>query len=208
MPQKKAIRAKCLFCKQKPVKRAGSKYCSLACSNKSTAKPKPKPPKKIPLKDKLNSRQQKMVHGILEGKTHKQAHADAGYSPSDSGASQVMSNPKVQKAIQDHLNSRGITRDRLIDVLDRGLDAKRVISAIAGNEANGGTTDFIEVDDPSVQHKYLTTGLQLHRLLEKEDPQPPALNIEIIIESPTEKIREAHYVDEATGPVVDIEIEA
>lgn len=204
MPQKKAIRAKCLFCKRKPVKRAGSKYCSVACSNKSTAKHKP--PKKIALKDKLNSRQQKMVNGVLEGKTHKQAHADAGYSPSDSGASQVMSNPKVQKAIQDHLNSRGITRDRLIDVLDRGLDAKRVISAIAGNEANGGTADFIEVDDPSVQHRYLTTALQLHRLLEKEDPQPPALNIEIIIESPTEKIREAHYVDEA-GPVVDIEVE-
>jgi hypothetical protein len=43
--------------------------------------------------------------------------------------------------------------DKVARTMIKGLKAKRVISAISGNKANGGTTDFIEVPDMQERRK-------------------------------------------------------
>lgn len=65
------------------------------------------------------------------------------------------------------MEAKGITDDRLLDVLDTGLDAKKTVSARVitkkGDlaEADSQTDDFIDVPDFDVRHKYLKTALEL-----------------------------------------------
>lgn len=57
-------------------------------------------------------------------------------------------------------------KEKLADQIAEGLHANRAISAIVTGgkekEANGTTTDFIEVPDHATRHKYVTTTLELY----------------------------------------------
>lgn len=57
-------------------------------------------------------------------------------------------------------------KEKLADQIAEGLEANRAISAIVTGgkekEANGTTTDFIEVPDHATRHKYVTTTLELY----------------------------------------------
>lgn len=65
------------------------------------------------------------------------------------------------------MEEKGITDDKLLDVLDDGLAANKTVSARVitkkGDlaEANESTDDFIDVPDHDVRHKYLKTALEL-----------------------------------------------
>lgn len=63
------------------------------------------------------------------------------------------------------MEENGITDARLSKKLDEGLEATRTISAVKGTSANGGTTDFIDVPDFDVRHKYVQTSLKLKKRL-------------------------------------------
>ena len=69
---------------------------------------------------------------------------------------------------EEFLEEAGITDKLLQDKIKEGLESNRVISAIAnGKQANGATTDFIDVPDMAVRHKYLETSLKLKRRLKE-----------------------------------------
>jgi hypothetical protein len=70
----------------------------------------------------------------------------------------------------DFMEEGGITDNLLQEKVKEGLGATRVISAVKGTSANGGTTDFIDVPDFMVRHKYTETALKLKkRLIERKD---------------------------------------
>lgn len=71
--------------------------------------------------------------------------------------------------IGDLMDAMGLTDQKLMVKLDEGLEAQRSIAAIAGTEANGGTTDFVDVPDYAVRHKYLDTALKLKGKYPKEN---------------------------------------
>ena len=67
----------------------------------------------------------------------------------------------------DLMEEAGITDKLLQQKLLEGLDSNRTISAVKGTSANSGTTDFIDVPDFMVRHKYLETALKLKRRLKE-----------------------------------------
>lgn len=86
---------------------------------------------------------------------------------------------------EDFLEEAGITDNLLQKKIVEGLNSTRVISAVKGTSANGGTTDFIDVPDFMSRHKYLETALKLkRRLVEKSETnlkisgEPTSINID------------------------------
>lgn len=61
----------------------------------------------------------------------------------------------------DLMEEAGITDKRLIEKVSEGMEAQKVISSYGGKNADASTTDFIEVPDHAVQHKYVETALKL-----------------------------------------------
>ena len=81
-------------------------------------------------------------------------------------ASETLS--KLKNPIKTFMEARGISLGKLTEVLEEGLSANKVISAVnTGKQANGQTADFIEVPDLQVRHKYLETAA---KWLEVEKP--------------------------------------
>lgn len=92
----------------------------------------------------------------------------AGFAKSTANRKAADKMAELAPTIQALMEKRGLTDDRLLDVLDRGLEATKVIScniiAIGGEgmkDADSMTKDFVDVPDFATQHKYLDTGLKL-----------------------------------------------
>ena len=118
------------------------------------------------VKQKLSIRQQKAKREILKGTPARKALRIAGYSPktADKDSKAVL----AKLGIAELMEKRGLTDDRLLDVLADGLKANKVISANIINKSGDGmadahstTKDFIDVEDHHTRHKYLETGLKL-----------------------------------------------
>jgi hypothetical protein len=83
--------------------------------------------------------------------------------------------------------------DKLTKVIQEGLEANRVISAInTGKQASAAESDFIEVPDHAVRHKFVETSLKLKgRLTNKTDITSDGKKIEpttvIIVEDKPEE---------------------
>ena len=88
------------------------------------------------------------------------------------------------------LMEKYIPDDKLQKVLDEGLEANRVISAMnTGKQADGATADFIDVPDHAVRHKFLETALKLKNKF-------PEVTSKLRLENATERIIETkEYVD-------------
>lgn len=72
-------------------------------------------------------------------------------------ASQNLS--KLKNPVKVLMEQKGISLGKLLDVLDDGLGANRVISAMnTGRQATGATSDFIEVPDYAIRHRYMETA--------------------------------------------------
>jgi len=65
---------------------------------------------------------------------------------------------KHQITTKQLMEKKGLGLGRLLDTMDDGLKADRIISAISGKQSTGTDTDFIEVPDHAVRHKYLETA--------------------------------------------------
>lgn len=121
-------------------------------------------------REKLNIRERKLIKGLAAGLTPTEAMRQAGYAES---TAQVKAGKKVkesliQASIQELMEKKGLTKDKLLDKLDEGLDSMKVISAnvVAPDgggmaDAHGTTKDFIDVPDFAARHKYLDTALKL-----------------------------------------------
>lgn len=106
----------------------------------------------------------------MAGEPPTAAMRTAGYSDYTARSKAVpkVRESKIAETIQELMDRKGITDERLLDVLEDGLKATKVISAMviakSGEgmaDANSMTKDFVEVDDYAVRHKYMETGLKM-----------------------------------------------
>lgn len=65
---------------------------------------------------------------------------------------------KLREPVKALMEAKGLSLGRLLEVLEDGLKADRVISAVKAKEATGATNDFIEVPDYKTRHAYLQTA--------------------------------------------------
>lgn len=125
-------------------------------------------PQKKPSKQKLTVRERKFIKGLMEGKTPSQAMREAGYTESTARVKSSAKVAELQPTIQALMEKRGLTDNRFLEVLERGLESTKVISCniVAVDkegmkDADSMTKDFIDVPDFATQHKYMETGLKL-----------------------------------------------
>ena len=128
-------------------------------------------------------RRRKLVKGVVSGLSQEQAGIAAGYSAkcAKQSASRVLQRPDVRALLERAMKRRHISDDRLMQTLDEGLSATKVISArIVGADATERTDDFVDVPDHPTRHKFLETGLKLKGYLQPTDPLtagPTQINI-------------------------------
>lgn len=115
----------------------------------------------------LNTRERKVIKELASGKSPIKALVSAGYSPYTAARNAAKKVLQLQVPIQALMDKEGISDKRLLKVLNQGLDSTKCISAIG--DANGKSTDFVEVPDYSVRHRYLETGLKLRGHLKTQD---------------------------------------
>lgn len=99
---------------------------------------------------------------VENGGNISKAMREAGYSPATAKNPMKLTKSRAWEKLLDEY----APDETLTIKLSEGLSATRVISAIqTGKQASGATTDFIEVPDHAVRHKYLETALKLKRKL-------------------------------------------
>lgn len=115
-------------------------------------------PKKV-YKTKGTLKQKKAIKIAVEnGGNISRAMREAGYSPETaSNPSKLTESKTWEELMEQHFPDSKISK-----VIDEGLQATRVISAVnTGKEASGATTDFVDVPDHAVRHKFAETALKL-----------------------------------------------
>lgn len=98
------------------------------------------------------------------GGNARKALKDAGYSQ------KVADNPNrvIKSDAFQQLVEQQLPDSLLVRVHKEGLTANRVVSArVTNKEAGVDTDDFIEVPDHAVRHKFLVTGYELKKKLER-----------------------------------------
>lgn len=117
---------------------------------------------------KPTAKQKKALEKIVEqkqknhGKSPSIAKAmrEAGYAEATAKNPKNLTESKSWEQMMDEY----FPDDKLNKVLQEGLEANRVISAVVtGKEADGRSTDFIDVPDHAVRHKFLDTALKLKK---------------------------------------------
>lgn len=115
-------------------------------------------------KRKPSLRATKAISNLVENGGNKtKAMIDAGYSPETANTpSKVFDSVKVKDAFGELLD-KYIPDEKLLKVLDDGLEATR--SIVVGS---GENSDVIDSPDHAVRHKYLETGLKLKGKLKQD----------------------------------------
>jgi len=135
--------------------------------------------KKTPAKKKVHikPRIKKVFVKVLgNGGNVTKAMRELHYSENTINTPQKVTNTKswqeLLKTVEDQ---------KLIDVLNEGLTANRVVSAMnPGKSAVGTTSDFIEIPDYLVRHKYLETGLKIKNRLAVEGNGDKDITVKVI----------------------------
>ena len=110
----------------------------------------PRPKKKRP----LTVKQKKLIKGVAEGKTQKQAAIDAGYSPkcADEIASQQLNKDSVKQTLQQLMEKMGLSDDELLVKHKELLNAKRQVS---------DGTKLVDLPDYQTQIRALDSAYKL-----------------------------------------------
>lgn len=115
------------------------------------------------------ARQKKAMEKLLEnhGTSVSAAMRAAGYSPNTAKNPMLLTKSKSWEELLEQY----IPDDKLAIKIEEGLEANRIISAInTGKQASAATSDFIEVPDFAVRHKYVETSLKIKgKLIERKD---------------------------------------
>jgi hypothetical protein len=106
------------------------------------------------------------------------AMIDAGYSPK-TDTTNLTKSKGWEELMEKHFPDSKIALK-----IEEGLEANRVISAVNTNkEATAGTTDFIEVPDHAIRHKFVETALKVKRKMpelgDKDNPFKIDINVDI-----------------------------
>lgn len=191
-----AVQHKCLNCGVDFISdRRRSRFHSLSCSNSYRYKLKEQ---RIEFAiSRLTVKQQKLVSGIVSGKSQTQALIDAGYNVSSRAnaralASKEMKSPVVKEALTVLLQENDLELSRLLELIGQGLSATRTISipllptltkAKEKTESRGTTKSrIVEVPDWPTRLKFIETALALHGLPDKskkrtEEEEPYVVRI-------------------------------
>jgi len=121
------------------------------------------------MKKEPNDRQIRLAKYMAEnvGISMGQAMKNLGYSENYANSPDKIKKTKGWKALmRKYLPNR-----KLVKVVDEGLSANRVISAMkTDKQATGATADFIEVPDHAVRHRFVETALKMKgKLIERQD---------------------------------------
>lgn len=116
----------------------------------------------VPKTDGLTLKQRKWLQAYLETGNATEA-AWQVYDCKDRDSASAIGSENLRKlSFSEILEAGGVTDAELIRVGREGLNATKVISAnITYGEADGKTTDFIEVEDFPTRHSYLKTLSEL-----------------------------------------------
>jgi hypothetical protein len=133
------------------------------------------------------ARQKKAIKKLVEngGKSVSKAMREAGYSAKTAKNPEKLTESKAFK----ELLADQIPNELIVQKLKEGLDANRVISAISGKQASGATTDFIEVPDQAVRHKYVETSMKAKGILidKHELTGPDGEDFAVVLKIPHER---------------------
>jgi hypothetical protein len=114
-------------------------------------------------------KQQMAVKKVLENNGNiSKAMRDAGYPETTASNPQQLTRSKGWAELME----KYLPDEKIVRKIDEGLDATRVISAVKGTSANGGTTDFIDVPDFMARHKYIETSLKIKGKLDNYEEAP------------------------------------
>ena len=88
----------------------------------------------------LTVKEAKLVKAKVQGKTHKEAYAEAGYATTtDNGVAvntnKILNKPHVQEALQAEMAKQGITLEAIIKPIKDGLEAEKVHIVGNGDQA-------------------------------------------------------------------------
>lgn len=132
-----------------------------------------------PLKSaKLTPRDSKFIHGIVQGKTKRQAMKDAGYRGTPGSvsvkASHTLAKPNVQEALMEAMTRAGIDVDTIAKTIRNGLTATKqeIVRKLEPTEdgSEAFTTTYEDVPDHNVRHKYLETTLKIGGMITQDAP--------------------------------------
>jgi len=107
----------------------------------------------------LTVKQRKLVKGIVDGKTQKQAAKAAGLN--ESYASQILNEPKVKATLQDLMEHMGLSDGHLLKAHAEMIQATKAVSVIGGKGAESGSVEFVDVPDWQARGKGLEMAYKL-----------------------------------------------
>lgn len=126
-------------------------------------------------------KQKKVLAKLLENNGNLgKAMVDAGYSKNYADNPQLLTSTKTWEELME----KHFPDSKIALKIEEGLEANRVISAVNTNkEATAGTTDFIEVPDHAIRHKFVETALKVKRKMpelgDKDNPFKIDINVDI-----------------------------
>lgn len=136
----------------------------------------------------LTVKQTKLVEGIAQGKTKRQAGIDAGYAGTPETVSAVVSetlkNPNVQELLLDALKDAGIDMETIISPVAKALKAKKVMRF---RDAEGDYDVQTEDDDLAVQLKGHDRAVRLLGIRHDEDTAAGKVVINFITVAASQK---------------------
>ena len=142
-------------------------------------------------------KERKLVQGVLQGKSVRQAAKDAGYAKSTAEVRSygILKRPRVQSLLTDALEQAGITPERLAQVLTDALDATRMI------ETKNGTR---EVPDHRIRLDGCEQATRAYGFVPKSqelpEPPPPGLSVVINVRDPKDNTLKQYEPRDVTPP--------
>jgi len=116
------------------------------------------------MKRRLTERQRKARTLLLKGNCSvTKALKQAGYTETPARFHQKKTLQRL--GIVELCEREGLTDRKIIHTIKGGLDANKVISAVGGKDANGGTVDFVDVPDWGKRLKASELAAKLKRIL-------------------------------------------
>lgn len=119
---------------------------------------------------KLSVRDRETIKGIMAGKPVETSMRDAGYAIASARGNCSEKALELAPTIQALMEKRGITDDKLLDVLVDGLKCKRALVV---------DKEVVDVDDYPTRHRYFDTALRIKRHLTDKDDSNQDITIVI-----------------------------
>ena len=142
-------------------------------------------------------KERKLVQGVLEGKSMRQAAKEAGYAKSTAEVKSygILKRPRVQSLLPDARGQAGIMPERLAQVLADPLDATRTIEMKNGTREVPDHRIRLDADEQATRAYGVVPKSQ-----ELPEPPPPGLSVVIHVVDLKDKGGKPHEPREGTSP--------